>query len=81
MIEEKNDKKYLSQTTKRFIALEKVEISTLTSKLVSMQLYNAKWNIREYIMEVLNLVTRLRPLKLEFSYEILVYLILISLLT
>ncbi|PKU81466.1 hypothetical protein MA16_Dca024601 [Dendrobium catenatum] len=40
--------------------------------------YKGKRNIREYIMEMSNLVTRLRALKLELSDDILVYLVLIS---
>ena len=40
-----------------------------------------KENIREYIMEMSNLVTRLKALKLELSEDILVHLVLISLPT
>ncbi|RVW91511.1 hypothetical protein CK203_046222 [Vitis vinifera] len=64
----------------RFTTNEKVEISTILSKLVSMR-YKGKENIREYIMEMSNLVTRLKALKLELSKDILVNLVLISLLT
>ena len=42
--------------------------------------YKGKGNIREYIMEMSNLVTRLKALKLELSDDILVLLVLISLL-
>ncbi|XP_060183340.1 uncharacterized protein LOC132613340 [Lycium barbarum] len=38
-----------------------------------------KGNIREYIMEMSNLVTKLRTFKLELSDDILVHLVLISL--
>ena len=55
-------------------------MSTILSKLVSMR-YKGKENIREYIMEMSNLVTRLKALKLELSKDILVNLVLISLLT
>ncbi|RVX18298.1 Retrovirus-related Pol polyprotein from transposon TNT 1-94 [Vitis vinifera] len=41
-------------------------------------LYKGKENIREYIMEMFNLVTRLNALKLELSEDILVHLVLIS---
>ena len=78
MPEEDNAKKFLSQIADRFIASEKVETSTHLSKLVSMR-YTGKGNIREYIMEMSNLVTKLRALKLEFSEKILVHLVLISL--
>ncbi|RVX07135.1 Retrovirus-related Pol polyprotein from transposon TNT 1-94 [Vitis vinifera] len=43
--------------------------------------YKGKENIREYIMEMSNLVTRLKALKLELSEDILVHLVLISLPT
>ena len=43
--------------------------------------YKGKENIKEYIMEMSNLVTRLKALKLEFSEDILVHLVLISLPT
>ena len=44
-------------------------------------LYKGKENIREYIMEMFNLVTRLKALKLELLEDILVHLVLISLPT
>ncbi|XP_020682407.1 uncharacterized protein LOC110099552 [Dendrobium catenatum] len=78
MPEEENAKKFLSQIADRFVGSEKVEISTILSKLVSMR-YKGKGNIREYIMKMFNLVTRLRALKLELSDDILVHLVLISL--
>ncbi|KAH7836424.1 hypothetical protein Vadar_001106 [Vaccinium darrowii] len=80
MPEEENAKKFLSQIADRFVASEKVEACTLLSKLVTMR-HNGKGNIREYIMEMSNLVTKMKALKLEFSQEILVYLVLISLPT
>ncbi|KAL5555016.1 hypothetical protein UlMin_037252 [Ulmus minor] len=51
---------------------------TVLSKIVSMR-YKGKGNIREYIMEMSNLVTKLRALKLELSDDKLVHLVLISL--
>ncbi|RVW21557.1 hypothetical protein CK203_109657 [Vitis vinifera] len=59
-------KAFLDQIANRFAANEKVETSTILSKLVSMR-YKGKENIREYIMEMSNLVTRLKALKLELS--------------
>ncbi|RVW87003.1 hypothetical protein CK203_043544 [Vitis vinifera] len=73
-------KTFLDQMENRFAANEKVETRTILSKLVSMR-YKGKKNIREYIMEMSNLVTRLKALKLEFSEDILVHLVLISLPT
>ena len=76
--EESRAKTFLDQIANRFAANEKVKTSTILSKLVSM-LYKRKENIREYIMEMFNLVTRLKALKLELSKDKLVHLVLISL--
>ena len=76
--EEENAKSFLSQIIDWFIGSEKVETSTILSKLISMQ-YKDKGNIREYIMKMSNLVTRLMTLKLELFDDILVHLVLISL--
>ncbi|RVX10077.1 Retrovirus-related Pol polyprotein from transposon TNT 1-94 [Vitis vinifera] len=78
--EETQAKAFLDQIANRFTANEKVEISTILSKLVSMR-YKGKENIREYIMEMSNLVTRLKALKLELSEDILMHLVLISMPT
>ncbi|XP_073041741.1 uncharacterized protein [Primulina eburnea] len=78
ILEESDAKKFLTQITDRFAANEKVETSTILIKLVSMW-YNEKGNIREYIMEMSNLVTRLKAFKLELSEDIVVHLVLISL--
>nr|CAN76378.1 hypothetical protein VITISV_003758 [Vitis vinifera] len=79
MSEEENAKSFLSQIADQFVGSEKVETSTILFKLVSMQ-YKDKGNIKEYIMEMSNLVTRLRALKLELCDDILVQLVLISLI-
>ncbi|RVX00833.1 hypothetical protein CK203_026399 [Vitis vinifera] len=78
--EETRAKAFLDQIANRFAANEKVETNTILSKLVSMR-YKWKENIREHIMEMSNLVTRLKALKLELSEDILMHLVLISLLT
>ena len=64
MPKETRAKTFLDQIANQFTANEKVETNTILSKLVSMR-YKGKENIREYIMEVSNLVTRLKTLKLE----------------
>ncbi|RVW14120.1 hypothetical protein CK203_099177 [Vitis vinifera] len=73
-------KTFLDQIANRFAANEKVETSTILSKLVSIR-YKGKKNIKEYIMEMSNLVTRLKALKLKLSKDMLVHLVLISLPT
>ena len=64
ILEESQAKTFLDQIENRFAANEKVEKNTILSKLVSMR-YKGKKNIREYMMEMSNLVTRLKTLKLE----------------
>ena len=78
--EETQVKAFLDQIANRFAANENIKTNTILSKLVSMR-YKGKENIKEYIMEMFNLVTRLKALKLELSEDILVHLVLISLPT
>ncbi|KAL6334824.1 hypothetical protein AAG906_021792 [Vitis piasezkii] len=59
-------KTFLDHIANRFAANEKVKTITILK------------NIREYIMEMSNLVTRLKALKLELSKDIFVHLVLIS---
>ncbi|RVW55351.1 hypothetical protein CK203_001744 [Vitis vinifera] len=80
ILEETRAKTFLDQIANRFATNEKVETNTILSKLVSMR-YKRKENIKEYIMEMSNLVTKLKALKLELSEDILVHLVLISLPT
>jgi len=53
-------------------------MSNLLAKLISTK-YKGKSNIREYIMKMSNLTSKLKALKLEFGEDLLVYLVLISL--
>ena len=71
-----NAKAFLAEVETRFVKSEKSEIGTLLTKLVSMK-YKDKGSIREYIMEMSNVVSRLRALKLEISDDLLVHLVLI----
>nr|KYP31559.1 Retrovirus-related Pol polyprotein from transposon TNT 1-94 [Cajanus cajan] len=63
-----------------FTSNEKADASSFLAKLISMR-YKGKGNIREYIMEMSNLVSKLKALKLELSDDLLVHLVLISLPT
>ncbi|XP_042404624.1 uncharacterized protein LOC121994763 [Zingiber officinale] len=78
--EQEDAKTFLKELADRFASNEKVETTTLLMKLVSTR-YTGKGNIREYIMEMSNLITRLTTLKLDMSESVLVNLILISLPT
>ncbi|KAL2513398.1 hypothetical protein Adt_18998 [Abeliophyllum distichum] len=76
--EEQNADKFLKDIEQRFAKNEKSETSTLLDNLISMR-YKGKGNIREYIMEMSNLTSKLKALKLELSEDLLVHLVLISL--
>jgi hypothetical protein len=61
--ETENAKNFL-ETVKQFFAKnDKAETSGTLSKLISMN-YKGKGNIREYIMEMSNLASKLKALKL-----------------
>ncbi|RVW36529.1 Retrovirus-related Pol polyprotein from transposon TNT 1-94 [Vitis vinifera] len=61
-----------------FAKNDKAETSTLLASLISMK-YKGKGNVREYIMEMSHLASKLKALKLELSDDLLVHLVLISL--
>ncbi|XP_075494679.1 uncharacterized protein LOC142532248 [Primulina tabacum] len=71
-------KAFLQDLEKRFAKSEKPEIGTLLASLVSMR-YRGKGNIRECIVEMYHLASRLKALKLDLSEDLLVHLVLISL--
>ena len=71
-------KSFLTYLEKRFANNEKVETSTILANLISMR-YKGKENIREYIMEMSHLTSKLKALKLVLSKDLLVHLVLISL--
>ncbi|KAF2308727.1 hypothetical protein GH714_014606 [Hevea brasiliensis] len=73
------DKTFLEDLEKRFAKNEKAITSTILAKLISMR-YTGKGNIREYIMKMSNLTSKLKALKLDLSENLLVHLVLISLL-
>ncbi|XP_062088878.1 uncharacterized protein LOC133795442 [Humulus lupulus] len=69
---------FLAEIEKHFAKSDKAETSTLLKKLISMR-FKGKENIREYIMEMSHLASKLKALKLELSDDLLVHLVLISL--
>ncbi|KAL5804970.1 hypothetical protein ACOSQ3_031770 [Xanthoceras sorbifolium] len=71
-------KEFFAKIEKRFVKNNKVETSTLLASLISMK-YKGKRNIREYIMEMSHIASKLKTLKLELSDDFLVHLVLISL--
>ncbi|XP_025980028.1 uncharacterized protein [Glycine max] len=71
-------KKFLEEIEQHFAKNEKSDMSNLLAKLISIK-YKGKGNIREYIMEMSNLASKLKSLKLELGEDLLVHLVLISL--
>ncbi|RDX68108.1 hypothetical protein CR513_52937, partial [Mucuna pruriens] len=71
--------KFLEEIGQFFVKNEKVKTSNLLAKLISM-MYKDRGNIREYIMEMSNLASKLKSLKLEFDEDLIVHFVLISLL-
>lgn len=75
---EASAKEFLQQLSDGFTTNEKVKTSTTLTKLVIKRCIG-KGNIKEYIMDMSNLVTKRGELKLEMYEDILVHLVLISL--
>ena len=71
-------KEFLADIEKRFVKNKKAEIGTLLMSLILMR-YKGIGNIREYILEMSHLASKLKALKLELSKDLLVHLVLISL--
>ncbi|XP_040862121.1 uncharacterized protein [Glycine max] len=78
IFEGENAKKFIEEIEQYFGKNEKAETSNLLAKLISMK-YKGKRNIREYTMEMSNLASKLKALKLELGEDMLVHLVLISL--
>ena len=74
----KTAKEFLKEIKNRFSKNEKSETSTRLANLTSMR-YKGNGNIREYIMEMSHLASKLRAHKLDISEDFLVHLVLISL--
>ncbi|KAJ9173927.1 hypothetical protein P3X46_017011 [Hevea brasiliensis] len=63
-------KAFLKDLEKRFAKNEKAKTSTILAKLISMR-YTGKGNIREYIMKMSDLTSKLKALKLDLSEDLL----------
>ena len=70
-------KSFSAEVVDRFIKLDKVEANTHLKNLINIR-HNGKENIKEYIMKMSNLFSKLKALKLKLSEETLVHFILIS---
>jgi len=71
-------KDFLIEIKKHLAKNDKTEISTLLASLISMK-YKGKINIREYIMQMSHIASKLKALKFKLSEDLLVHLLLISL--
>ncbi|KAL9683014.1 hypothetical protein QQ045_014826 [Rhodiola kirilowii] len=71
-------KGYLTEFEKRFVENDKAKTSELLANLISMK-NSGKGNVREHIMEISELPSKLKAVKLELSENLLVHLVLISL--
>ena len=76
----KTTKEFLEEIKNRFAKNEKSETNTLLANLILMR-YKGNGNIREYIMEMSHLASKLRAHKLDLFEDFLVHLVLISLPT
>ena len=65
----KTAKEFLDEIKNRFVKNEKPETSTLLANLISMR-YKGNGNIREYIMEMSHLASKLRAHKLDLSEDV-----------
>ncbi|KAL6334399.1 hypothetical protein AAG906_014977 [Vitis piasezkii] len=73
-----NASDFLAEIQKRFAKNDKAKTSMLLASLISMK-HKGKGNVREYIMEMFHLASKLKALKLELFDDLLVHLVLISL--
>ncbi|RDX78768.1 hypothetical protein CR513_40906, partial [Mucuna pruriens] len=70
--ESQSASRFLKEIEQFFAKNEKTKMSNLLTKLI-------RGNIREYIIEVSNLATKLRSLKLELDEDLIMHLVLIYL--
>ena len=68
----KTTKEFQEEIKNRFAKNEKSETSTLLANLISMR-YKGNGNIREYIMEMSQLASKLRAHKLDLSKDLFVH--------
>ncbi|CAN1216839.1 hypothetical protein LINPERPRIM_LOCUS789, partial [Linum perenne] len=71
-------KDFLEEIEKRFAKNDKVEMTSLLSYLMSMK-YKGQGNVREYILQMSHIVSKLKALKVDLSEELLVLMVLVSL--
>ncbi|KAF2320849.1 hypothetical protein GH714_031272 [Hevea brasiliensis] len=70
-----NAKAYLVAVEQRYFASDKVEARTLMNRLTNMK-HNHVGSVREYILNMVHIQTKLRSLKLEISDDFILHLAL-----
>ena len=78
MPEEELASKFLANVESLFEKNEKAETSTLLRRFVALK-YKGNGSVREYIMEMTSIASKLKALKLELSEDLLVHFVLMSL--
>ena len=71
-------KEFIYDIEMRFVRNNKAKTTIFLGSLVSMK-YKCQGNIREHIMQMSNIASKLKALKLELSDDLLVHLLLLSL--
>ncbi|XP_062083522.1 uncharacterized protein LOC133789783 [Humulus lupulus] len=70
-------KDFLDAIEKRFARNDKAEMTSLLASLMSMK-YKGRGNVRECIMEMYQIASKLKALKIELFEDLLVLMVLIS---
>ncbi|GMJ03451.1 hypothetical protein like AT5G53670 [Hibiscus trionum] len=71
-------KSFLDDLEQRFAKYDKVEMTSLLTYLMSMK-YKGQGNVREYIMEMFHIASKLKALMIELSEDFLILMVLVSL--
>jgi len=65
-------KDFLAEIEKRFMKSNKAETSALLQSLITMK-YQGRGSVREYILEMSNIISKLKTVKLELREGLLVH--------
>ncbi|KAH1032737.1 hypothetical protein J1N35_044911 [Gossypium stocksii] len=69
---------FLNEIEKHFTKNNKVDMTPLLTSLMSMK-YKGQGNMREYIMEMFHVASRLKALKIELFEELIILMVSVSL--
>ncbi|XP_040951535.1 uncharacterized protein [Gossypium hirsutum] len=70
---------FLNEIEKHFSKSDKVEMKSLLTCLMSVK-YKGQGNLRDYIMDMFHVTSRLKAHKIELSEELFILMVLVSLL-